>query len=160
MALYSETQVPSCLLKPFSLPHRVASDATPTYSETQDSTSIRTDSHQTEPIRPNRVVSTGNRNDRNGPKRSKQAKIGLESCQNMSSHDGIGDDDDKVELLELGSVYGSLAPFCCFCFRFCIGILCVCVYKGRRLRCTIDHQLLKINKVRFQSGQRLAPLLT
>ena len=37
----------------------------------------------------------------------KQAEIGLESCRNMSSHGGIGDDDDKVELLELGSVYGT-----------------------------------------------------
>ena len=37
----------------------------------------------------------------------KQAEISLESCRNMSSHGGIGDDDDKVELLELGSVYGT-----------------------------------------------------
>ena len=40
------------------------------------------------------------------PKWQKQAEIGLESCRNMSSHGGIGDDDDKVELLELGFVYG------------------------------------------------------
>ena len=53
---------------------------------------------------PNRGVLAG---DRNGPKRSKQAEIGLESCQNMSSHGGIGDDDDKVEFLELGFVYGT-----------------------------------------------------
>ena len=53
----------------------------------------------------NRGVSAG---DRNRLKRQKQAEIGLESCQNMSSsHGGIGDDDDKVELLELGSVYGT-----------------------------------------------------
>ena len=30
-----------------------------------------------------------------------------EPDRNMSSHGGIGDDDDKVELLELGSVYGT-----------------------------------------------------
>ena len=41
------------------------------------------------------------------PKWQKQAEINLESCRNMSSHGGIGDDDDKVELLELGSVYGT-----------------------------------------------------
>ena len=35
------------------------------------------------------------------------AEIGLESCRNMSSHGEIGDDDDKVELLGLGSAYGA-----------------------------------------------------
>ena len=62
------------------------------------------DSARIEPYWPNRGVSAG---DRNGPKRLKQAEIGLESCQNMSSHGGIGDADDKVEFLELGSVYGT-----------------------------------------------------
>ena len=38
---------------------------------------------------------------------TEMAEIGLESCRNMSSHGGIGDDDDKVELLELGSVHGT-----------------------------------------------------
>ena len=42
--------------------------------------------------------------DQNGRNRG---EIGLESCQNMSSHGGIGDDDDKVEFQELGSVYGT-----------------------------------------------------
>ena len=62
------------------------------------------DSARIEPYWPNRAVSAG---DRKGPKWSKQAEIGLESCQNMSSHGGIGDDDDKVEFQELGSVYGT-----------------------------------------------------
>ena len=67
-----------------------------------DSASIRVNSRRTGSIRPESGC-IGQQ-----PKWQKQAEIGLESCRNMSSHGGIGDDDDdKVELLELCSVYGT-----------------------------------------------------
>jgi len=94
--------------------------------------------------------------DQNGRNRLKSALNHAETCHPMV---GLVMMMIKLSCWSLGLCM-ELAPFCYFCFRFCIGILCVCVYKGQRLRCTIDHQLLKIDKVRFQSGQRLAPHLT
>ena len=94
--------------------------------------------------------------DQNGRNRPKSALNHARTCHPMV---GLVMMMIKLSFWSLGLCM-ELAPFWCFCFRFCIGILCVCVYKGQRLRCTINHQLLKIDKVRFQSGQRLAPHLT
>ena len=94
--------------------------------------------------------------DQNGQNRPKSALNHARTCHPMV---GLVMMMIKLSFRSLGLCM-ELAPFRCFCFRFCIGILCVCVYKGQRLRCTINHQLLKIDKVRFQSGQRLAPHLT
>ena len=113
----------------------------------------RVDSARIWPYWPNWGVLAGDQNGRNRPK---SALNHARTCHPMV---GLVMLMIKLSFWSLGLCM-ELAPFWCFCFRFCIGILCVCVYKGQRLRCTIDHQLLKIDKVRFQSGQRLAPHLT
>ena len=82
--------------------------------------------------RSNQVVST---DDQNGQKQAKLALNHAETCHPMVR---------LVMMMIKLSCWGlglrmELAPYCCFCFRFCIGILCVCVYKGQRLRCMIDH---------------------
>ena len=80
----------------------------------------------------NQVVSA---DDQNGPKQPKLALNHAGTCHPMVRLVMMM---IKLSCWSLGLCM-ELASFCCFCFRFCIGILCVCVYKGQRLRCMIDH---------------------
>ena len=94
-----------------------------------DSTSIRAEPGWFDQ---NRGVSAGNRNGRNRPK---SALNHAGTCHPMV---GLVMMMIKLSCWSLGLCM-ELAPFWCFCFKFCIGMLCVCVYKGQRLRCMIDH---------------------